>query len=528
MKKLLYNAQLLSFQKDFQDGADALLIEGNTITAIASCEALKAQVDGQTEQYDLQGRTLMPGFNDTHIHIWKVGNLKTYMLDLRGAASLEEMQGKLSDYARAFPEADWIVARGFNEAGWTNSRLPDRHDLDKVVADKPVYVIRTCAHIAVANTAALQAAGVSNATQVPEGGMMQMGSDGRPNGIFSETALGLVANHIPPYTKTQLKRMVLAAREEMFRYGITAATDPAVDPLLLEAYQEMNRDGELGFRLNAIPILLPDGGERPYPLPTLQESPFLKLNTVKFFSDGGLSGKTAALKRTYKDSAEKGLLRLDPEQFNRLSRAAMERNLGIATHAIGDAAIEFVIKVYKELGRDFPGSIRRIEHLGLPEPQHLREMAAAEIATSMQAIFISELGKNFRRYIDSDYLEHCYPIKSVLDHGILAALSSDAPVVQNFNPMKGVYAAVSRRDDQGELIAPLEAISIRQALSMYTESAAAISGVSNFGRLAPGMLADLAVLDKNPLDTPVNDLPSLQINTTWVDGKIAWSASPQA
>lgn len=528
MKKLLYNARLLSFHKDFREGADALLIEGNSIKAIGSHEDLKAQVDGQTELHDLQGRTLVPGFNDTHIHIWKVGNLKTYMLDLRGASSLEEMQARISDYAKAYPDVEWVVARGFNEAGWTDSRLPDRHDLDKVVPGKPVYVIRTCAHIAVANTAALQAAGVSNTTLVPEGGMMQMGSDGRPNGIFSETALGLVANHIPPYNKAQLKRMVLAAREEMFRYGITAATDPAVDPLLLEAYREMNRDGELGFRLNAIPILLPDGGEQPYPLPDWQDSPFLKLNTVKFFSDGGLSGKTAALKRTYKDSSEKGLLRLDPQQYRQLARAALERNLGIATHAIGDAAIEFVINVYSELGRDFPGSIRRIEHLGLPEKQHLQQMAAAGISTSMQAIFISELGKNFRRYIDSNYLRHCYPIKSVLDQGILAALSSDAPVVQNFNPMKGVYAAVSRRDDQGELIAPDEAISIRDALKMYTDTAAAISGVSNFGRLAPGMLADLAELEHNPLDTPVNDLPSLKVNTTWVDGKIAWSASPQA
>lgn len=528
MKKLLYRAKLLSFQKDFQEGADALLIEGNTIKAIGTFEALQPLVDGQTELYDLQGRTLVPGFNDTHIHIWKVGNLKTYMLDLRGAASLDEMQHRISAYAQQYPDADWIIARGFNEAGWSTGRLPDRHDLDKVVADKPVYVIRTCAHIAVANTAALKAAGLNNTTPVPEGGMMQLGSDGMPNGIFSETALGLVANHIPPYTKEQLKRMVLAAREEMWRYGITAATDPAVDPLLLEAYQEMNRDGQLGFRLNAIPILLPDGGEQPYPLPGFQDNPFMKLNTVKFFSDGGLSGKTAALKRTYKDSSEKGLLRLDPQQYRKLARAALERNLGLATHAIGDAAIEFVVQVYTELGRDFPGSIRRIEHLGLPETRHLQQMAAAGISTSMQSIFISELGKNFRRYIDSDYLSHCYPIKSVLDQGILAALSSDAPVVQNFNPLKGVYAAVSRRDDQGELIAPHEAISVKQALTMYTESAAAISGVNNFGRLAPGMLADLAELNHHPLDIPVNDLPALQVSTTWVDGKIAWSASPQA
>ncbi|MBZ5858817.1 amidohydrolase [Flavihumibacter profundi] len=524
MKTLIHNAALLSFQEGLRKGGNALLIENNLIRAIGSYDELQPLVDGNTLQIDVDGRTIMPGLNDTHIHIWKVGNLKTYMLDLRGASSLEEMLDTIRDYDRKYPDLEWIVARGFNEAGWTNNRLPEKKDLDKIVPGKPVYVIRTCAHIAVANTAALQFAGVNAATKIPDGGVMHLGDDGEPNGILSETALGLVANHIPPYTKQQLKHMVLAARNEMYRYGITAATDPAVDPLLLEAYKEMNEAGELGFRLNAIPILLPDGGEEPYPLPELFESSFLRLNTVKFFSDGGLSGKTAALKRTYKNSTERGVLRLVAGQYRQLCKLALEKGLGIATHAIGDAAIEFVVDIYKEMHALFPNSIRRIEHLGLPEQKHLQEMAGNGISASMQTIFLSELGKNFIRYLDEDYLSRCYPVKSVLDHGILAALSSDAPVVNNFNPFKGVYAAVSRKDDQGNLIAGGEAISIREALQLYTGNAAKISGVKEFGKLEEGMLADFIELEKDPLSTPIDEIPELKVVNTWVDGKIAWSA----
>lgn len=523
MRTIFYNGKILSFHQDEPLVSEAMVIEGNTILATGRLEDVQPLVDSNTRRHDLNGQTVLPGLNDTHIHIWKVGNLLTYMLDLRGVGSLEEMQQRILDYDRRFPDLSWIIARGFNEAGWTNNRLPDKNDLDRIVPGKPVYVIRTCAHIAVANTAALRVSGVSRSTTVPEGGLMHLGEDGHPNGIFSETALGLVANHIPPYTKDQLKTMVQAASREMLRFGITAATDPAVDPLLLDAYHEMNTAGELGFRLNAIPILLPDGGAKPYPVPEFFSSPFLRLNTVKFFSDGGLSGKTAALKRTYKDSSEQGVLRLETPVYRKLCIAALENGLGLATHAIGDAAIEFVVGMYEEFNRDFPKSIRRIEHLGLPEKKHLETMAGAGISASMQSIFLSELGKNFIRYLDKEYLSRCYPVKSVVDHGILTALSSDAPVVSNFNPFKGVYAAVSRKDDQGNSIAADEAISAALAMKLYTSNAASISGVNTFGSLRDGLLADFIVVDKNPLELNVADLASVQVKQTWVDGQLSFS-----
>ena len=315
----------------------------------------------------------------------------------------------------------------------------------------------------------------------------------------------------------------MAARDELFEYGITAATDPAVDPLLLEAYHEMNAANELGFRLNALPIILPDGGKAPFPIPQKFAGDFFNVNTVKFFADGGLSGKTAALKRFYKNTKEQGMLRLDTNHFRALAGAAMQAGLGIATHAIGDAAIEMVMGVYQQLNGLFPGLIKRIEHLGLPEKKHLEAMAANNTACSMQTIFLDELGKNFIQYLGDDYLNQCYPVQSVLQHGILMALSSDAPVVKNFNPFKGISAAVSRRNNQGQSIAPHESISVAAALKAYTASAAQIGGENRWGALKKGMLADMVLLDKNPMAVSENDISQVKALKTFVDGKEVWS-----
>ena len=237
---LIHNARILSFQDGFDNNSfNTIVIEGNHIKAVGRLDELQPLIQPGTQIIDALGKTLMPGLNDSHIHLWKVGNLKTYMLDVRGAESLDHMLQMLDAYAHQYPESAWITARGFNEAAWLNGQIPTRADLDKVLKDRPVYVIRTCAHIAVCNSKALEVCNISSNTIVPDGGVVYIGEDGKPNGIFSETALGLITKNIPPYTKDQLKVMVRSAREELYKYGITAATDPAVDPLLLEAYYEM-------------------------------------------------------------------------------------------------------------------------------------------------------------------------------------------------------------------------------------------------------------------------------------------------
>jgi predicted amidohydrolase YtcJ len=513
---LLHNAQILSFQNGFDNKKyDSLFVENNKIKALGNYDNLKPLINPQTQIIDMLGKTIMPSFNDTHIHVWKVGNLKTFMLDLRGVKSLDQMLAMLAMYSQQNPQHQWLTARGFNEADFKDGKIPTKKDLDKISTTTPIYVIRTCAHISVCNSKALEICGITKNTVSPLGGMIYKGEDGQPNGQFSETALGLITKHITPYSKADLKIMIHAATQELHKYGITAATDPAVDPLLLQTYYQMHQQNQLGIRLNAFPIILPDGSETPYPIPDYYNSDGFKVNTVKFFSDGGLSGKTASLKRGYKNSTDKGVLRLKREQYKKLAFAAINKGLGIATHAIGDNAIEFVLDVYKELYQANSAFTNRIEHLGLPNKKHLEAMQAYNIATSMQTIFISELGKNFIKYLDSDYLNNCYPVKSVLAHNILVALSSDAPVVKNINPFKGIEAAVFREDDEKNVIAKHENISVAQALKLYTANAAILSKDTQTGSLAVGNFADFIVVNKNPL---VADLKSLKVEKTFFNG----------
>jgi predicted amidohydrolase YtcJ len=520
---LIHNARLHSFHDGFgNDNYDSIVVEDGIIKAVGKETDLQTYIQSGIPLLNARGCTVLPGFNDSHIHIWKVGNLKTFMIDVRSAKSLEEMLSILSDFHLQHPELRWIIARGFNETSWPEAVMPTKKDLDKVTRNKPIYVIHTSAHKAVANSKALELASVDVKTKMPQGGEMQVGEDGQPNGIFSETAMGLINSHIPAYTKEELKTMVRSARDEMYSYGITSATDPAVDPLLMNAYHEMNSDQDLGFRLHAIPILLPDGSEQPYPVPDFFSSPFLNLNTVKFFSDGGLSSQTAALKRPYNNSSDHGILRLKKSEYLALCRSSIDKGLGIATHAIGDAAIDLVIDVYKALSKAGSGILNRIEHLGLPSEKNLDDMANYNMATSMQAIFIHELGRNFIRYLDKEYLENCYPIKSVLQKGILMALSSDAPVVRNFNPLKGMESAINRSDQDGNIIAPQEAITISEALKAYTIDAARISRAEDVGSLQPGRLADLIMLDGDPLNTVPDQLTEIKVLKTFVGGSLVW------
>lgn len=521
---LIHNANILSYHKGFQNGsADSIFVENKKIKAIGKFADLQSFLQSETQIIDAKGKTILPGFNDSHVHVWKVGNLKTHLLDLRGVASKEEMLTKLHAYALDNPDKNWLLARGFNEANWQNKQLPDKNDLDKISINKPIYFIRTCAHIAVCNSKALEIANINHYTVAPVGGVIYKGADGKPNGILSETALGLVSKFIPPYSKADLKEMIHAAVQEFHQLGITAATDPAVDPLLLKTYYDLNEAKSLGIRLNALPIILPDGGEKANPIPDFFDSPFFKVNAVKFFSDGGLSGKTAALKGFYKNTKEKGVLRLNRNRYVDLSFKSMDKGLGIATHAIGDEAIDFVIDVYKELHKTFPTILNRIEHLALPSKKNLEDMHQNHIATSMQTIFLNELGTNFHQYLDEQYLENCYPVKTVLKSGVLTALSSDAPVVKNLNPFKGIEAAITRLDANNKAIALHESIDIDTALQLYTSNAAKLSHQENLGSLAAGNYADFIIVDKNPLKENPSNLQNISVEQTFIDGKCVYS-----
>jgi len=503
--------------------ADAMVInESGKIEAVGTKAELKSQFESFNDEINFHGKTIVPGLNDAHIHVWKIGHLRTYMLDVRGVKSIVEFKRLLKDFADKNPNSKWILARGINEMVLEEKRLPTKEDLDEVVSDRPVFIIRTCAHIGIANSKAMQISGVDETTKVPFGGEIHKNNDGTLKGIFTETALGLIMNNIPSFTFEEYKNMILEAHNYLLSIGITSATDPAANEELLAAYIKLDQEGLLKVRMNVFPLRIPDGSNEVQVLPELYESEFLQIKTVKFFSDGGLSSATAAINVPYKNTnGYKGVLRLEYDTFYETAKEAVENGFSVATHAIGHQAIDLTLKVYRQLFK-LDNSLRhRIEHVGFLSEENIQDFKEMKMSAAMQPIFIYELANNFKNTLTDELLEVVYPCKTVLDNGINLALSTDGPVVKEINPWVNMQTAVTRKAIDGFVIGKNQRISIQQALKSYTLGSAIADNLGYIkGSISKGKYADFLVLNANPFD--VVDVSTIKVIETWVNGKLKY------
>ncbi|WP_027891615.1 amidohydrolase [Calidithermus chliarophilus] len=512
------------------EALEAVALREGRVLAAGRMSELEPLLSPATRRVDLEGQTLLPGFNDAHVHVWKVGQLRTTLLDLRGVESLDAFYAAVRERAQTLQPGQWLWGRGWNEArmgGW-----PDRSALDAIAPRNPVLLTRTCAHIHAVNTPALQAAGVTPETRVP-GGEIDFG-----RGILYETAYGLVFNAMPAPTQADYERWVLAGLEYLKSLGITSATDPAVDPPLYAAYRALDAAGKLPVRVNLLYIRRPDGGSETFPLPEKHRSGFLRCDSVKFFADGGLSGATAAISQPYKtlEPPSYGILRFETEELYELALEAHRQGFRIGTHAIGDRALNQVLDVYERLYRDSPvkgheapggagtqvkgheapggagtqGPRHRIEHFGLAGEEHLELARRLGVIAVPQPVFIHELRGNFLKYLPEAMVCRCYNLRAMFAAGLTVAFSSDGPVVSRVSPLIGLQAAVAEPMCEGN------GVSLETALWAYTVGGALAQGdEGNRGRLEPGHWADFVLLDRDPRTAPPEALGSLEVRSTW-------------
>lgn len=489
--------------------SSALAISDGRIVAVGHWNEVEPWIGPQTTLHDLEGKTVLPGFNDAHIHVWKVGQLRTNVLDLRGVDSLERLYQRVQERAATLEPGAWLLGRGWNEAVLKEGTSPTRSGLDNASPHNPVLLTRTCAHIHAVNSRALQVAGVTSSEQSPIGGELDL-----ERGLVFETAYGLIFRAIPAFTQADYEGWILAGTHYLRGLGITSATDPAVDPPLYAAYRALDAKGLLPIRINLLYIRKPDGGNETYPLPEKCSSDFLRCDSVKFFSDGGLSGATAAVSQPYRNTefASQGVLRFETQELFALMLEAHQAGFRIGTHAIGDVALEQVITVYERLYQEFPLSIKhRLEHFGLPGKDQLERVSKMGIFAVPQPIFWWELGDNFRRYLPDNFMERCYNLQNMLEHDIPVAFSSDGPVVREVSPLAGIQAACT--------VGP-GPVALEDALLAYTMGGAAAQGDSeNRGTLEVGKWADLVVLDRNPREVGLLELTSLKVLQTFVGGE---------
>lgn len=500
---------------------EAVLVGGDGRIAAVGARADLDRPD--LRHVDLAGRTLIPGFNDAHVHVSWLGMLLTSLVDTRihVAPNIPAIVERLAARARSQPAGSWVEGVGYNEALLPEGRHLTRLDLDRASAEHPILVTRTCGHIAVANSLALRLAGVDAATPDPPGGVIVRDAGGAPTGQLQETAMALVAHLIPAPGPELVAEAIAAAQRHQLSLGITSATDPDVSPDQIEVYRAMDARGELRVRMNLLAGRR--NGDLRFPLPEVYLSDMLRVDSVKFFADGGMTSATAAISTPYRETGTTGVMIWEDEDLADSMWEAHSAGLRIGTHANGDVAIEQVLRIYELLEQRQPGKRHRIEHLALPTSEQLARLRAIGAMAATQTVFLPAMGATFRRYMPEHFYARAYGVRAMLDAGLTVALSTDAPVVADDNPLLGLKSAIDRRDHAGVPLGAEQAIGPAEALWAYTQAGAILSGDEpNRGSITPGKWADLAVLSGDPLKTPSDDLLGLVVEQTYLAGELVY------
>jgi predicted amidohydrolase YtcJ len=483
--------------------AEAMAVREGRITAVGRKADVLGLVAAGTRRVDLGGATVLPGFDDAHVHVWKIGQLQTALIDLRVTASLDAVYAAVALRARNTPRGGWILGRGWNEAALGGS-MPTRDGLDRAAPDHAVVLTRTCAHIHAASSEALRRAEVGPGTAAPAGGAVDL-----DRGLLYETAYGLVQRVLPVPTRSDIEEWIVAGAKHLAALGVTAACDAAVDPATYEAYRALESGQRLPIRMSLLHLLRPDAGASLFELPPPHASDWLRCDTAKLFADGSLSGATAAVSEPYRGGG-RGILRLEAGEIEDLAARAARAGYRIATHAIGDRAIEATLEAYERL--DARGAARprpRIEHFGLSSAAHLVQARRLGVHVVTQPIFLRELAASFERVLPQALAAGCYPFRAMHDAGIPTAYSSDGPVVQDLSPLTGIAVAAGAG-------VPVEA-----AIRAYTRGAAAADGAeADRGTLSPGRRADAVVLDGDPFAVAPAEIARIRVRTTLIDGRL--------
>ncbi|HLJ66625.1 MAG TPA: amidohydrolase [Chloroflexota bacterium] len=526
---LYFNARIHTMDPDL-GVAGAMLVRAGRIVAIGTHHDL----DGPgVRRIDLEGRTVVPGFNDSHCHILDFG-LALGQLDVSADAvqSIADIQRAIAVRARETTPGGWITGRGYDQNVLRERRHPTRHDLDAWSSEHPVILFHTSGHVLTCNSAALALAGVDAGTADPAGGEIERNEHGAPTGLFKEApAMDLVARLIPRPSVPEGAHAIARALQTMASFGITSASDaatgdgPSIEPQLA-MYRSALGSGPCPVRVTLMPQIFytaPPGEDAVRPaseLDTGDAPEWLAIGATKIFSDGALSTRTAATREAYLDGADnRGILLWPQEELERMIDRANRAGWQIATHALGDRAVEAVVTAYEGAlaAQPRPDHRHRIEHCMLLDEELATRIGALGVVPSLQPD-IFRLGDGYVAALGVDRAAQSIPTGLFARLGIPVAFSSDAPVIP-CDPLAVIRSAVERRTPAGVTLGREHAVTAMEALRNYTVGGAfATHAEREKGRLAAGMWADFVVLSRDPAQTAVEDLADVRVTMTVAGG----------
>ena len=524
--KILHNARIYTLDES-RPIASAIAIEHERVVAVGELDELTFEFD-QVEKQDMGGRIILPGFTDAHLHLQNYA-LFQQKIDCE-TNTLDECLSRVQERVHSSQPDEWILGHGWNQNNW--GAWPSTADLDKIVPDNPVFLTAKSLHAAWVNSAALKLAGITPDLLNPANGELQRDNQGNLTGILLESAMEIVSRVIPEPAVEAVAEAIEQTQPILWRMGIIGVHDFDRRDCFI-ALQQLHAQGKLKLRVTkSIPIEgLPHAIE--LGLRTGFGDDWLRIGSVKAFMDGALGPRTAAMFQPYANELENcGILNMDAEELFESGRRAVEAGLSLAVHAIGDRANHEVLDAYEQLRRlerdlNQPPLRHRIEHVQILHPDDAKRLGELGIIASMQPIHATSDMLMADQYW-GERAALSYAWNTQLQNGAQLALGSDAPV-ESPNPFWGLYATVTRQRGDGspnsEGWYPEQRLSIQQAIEGYTLGPAYAAGIEDrSGKLVPGYLADLIVLEQDPFVIPPSDLLELTSSGTMVGGEWVWQA----
>lgn len=503
------------------DFAEAMALEGNRVQAIGSAAEIAALAGPETVTVDLGGKLVVPGFIDNHTHFLLSG-LAMQRINLRDADTPEEFSRRIAEQAKKQP-GEWIIEGNWDHELW-GGELPTREWIDAATPDTPVFVLRLDRHMALANSKALELAGLDDSVVAPEGGAIIRDDSGRITGLFKDAAMDLVEAVIPPPGEAQLDQALQAATDLALSYGVTQVHDMG-EWGHLQVYQRAKDSGNLRLRINEYSLIAHAPELATYIAEHGRGDDWLRWGGVKGFVDGSLGSTTAWFHEAYSDAPDtSGMTMTDLEQLREQMLAADAAGLQLAIHAIGDRANDWLLDAFAGVIESHGTGDRRfrIEHAQHLTADAITRFAPLGVVPSMQPYHAIDDGRWAEKRIGAERIKTTYAFRSLLDANATLTFGSDWAVAP-INPLQGIDAAVTRRTIDGlrpDGWVPEQKISVLQAVQAYTRNNAyAGFQEDRLGRIAPGFLADFVVLSDNIFTIDPQRLAEVQVLRTVVDGR---------
>ena len=525
---ILYNGRIYTVDAN-RPIAEAMAVRDGRVVFVGSRRGAEALAGNRTTRTDLEGRTVIPGMVDAHVHLAGLG-VALRRVDLVGTRSYREVVERVAERARTTPRGEWVTGRGWDQNDWADTRFPTMEALSRAIPDHPVYLTRVDGHAALVNARALELARVTAATPDPDGGRVIRDANGDATGVLIDRAQGIVSRVIPSPARSETREAILAAIREANKWGLTGVHDAGVGPEIIDLYEELARDGRYDLR-NYVMISSSDQTLDRYfargPQAGLHDGR-LWIRSIKISSDGALGSRGAALLEPYSDDPDnRGLVTTAPERVRAVAVRALRQGFQLNVHAIGDRANRLVLDAFESALTEVPTSDHRfrVEHAQILHFQDIPRFAQLDVIPSMQG---SHQTSDMYWAIDRlgwTRVQGAYAWRTLLNTGVVIPNGSDFPV-EHPNPLISFKAFVTRQDESGwpaggwfggERATRDEAL---KSMTLWPAYAGFMEDVS--GSLSPGKYADFVILSQDIMTVAPERILDTHVVMTVLGGKVVY------